>query len=227
MTEHRKPTRETGAKDKLNGPDVSLEEKQRQLEGQRETGRQSGVLEKHHVEEPHKITPTAHYEAENEVAEEDEVAPVAEIPSLLGDEAERKGETSDAFEAAEEGLVYVPPVDPPTVPSDSFENAEVASGMEVSSLEEPYTREGHRSFLMDDDEINARVREALRADSRTSRYADDIGIETSDGIVMLHGVVVDLEDSDMLLSVAMQVEGVREVIDKMGFADEGFKLLQR
>ena len=57
----------------------------------------------------------------------------------------REGETANSDIAAEEGQTWVPPVDPPDV-GDSDDTADVA----------------------DDDEMSARVREALRADAATA-----------------------------------------------------------
>ena len=63
--------------------------------------------------------------------------------------------------------------------------------------------------------MTARVREALRADAETSRYADDVGIESDGGLVLLRGMVDDLEDSDALVAVASEVNGVVEVRDEL------------
>jgi osmotically-inducible protein OsmY len=85
----------------------------------------------------------------------------------------------------------------------------------VSSLDEPYDDDHHETFLPEDDEMSARVREALRADSSTTQFADRIAINTRRGVVTLRGVVDDLMDSDNLLAVAEFVEGVEEVVDEL------------
>jgi heterodisulfide reductase subunit B len=69
--------------------------------------------------------------------------------------------------------------------------------------------------LKNDDELRARVREALRADSSTSQYASKIAISVRDGVVTLRGIVDDLVDSDNLLAVAEYVEDVDEVVDEL------------
>jgi osmotically-inducible protein OsmY len=112
-------------------------------------------------------------------------------------------------------MTYVPPIDPPTVPSDDLEGAEVASGFGVSSIDEPYDRDHHDSFELGDDEMAARIYEALRADSATTPYADRVVISAVGGVVTLRGEVADLEDSDNLLAVAGYVDGVVEVVDKL------------
>jgi hypothetical protein len=129
----------------------------------------------------------------------------------------RAEETDDAIEAVEEGFAYVPPIDPPIVPgrTGTFANAEIASGLGISALDEPYDEGHHSSFLPADDEISARVREAIRADSSTCAYADRISIETRSGTVTLHGSVDDLIDNDNLIAVASYVRSVSYVIDRL------------
>jgi len=108
----------------------------------------------------------------------------------------------------------VPPIDPPVVPGGP-DNAEIASGLGLSALDEEYDEDHHDSFLSADDEVRARVREAIRADSSTSQYAGRIAISARDGVVTLRGVVDDLVDSDNLLAVAEYVEDVDEVVDEL------------
>jgi hypothetical protein len=128
----------------------------------------------------------------------------------------RSGETDDPDVAAEEGLVYVPPIDPPVAPSaDSLEGLEIAAGFGSSALDEPYDADHHSELLSDEDEMASRVREALRADSATSRYADDIIIGTRGGTVVLRGRVEDLVDTDEVVAVAERVTGVDEVIEEL------------
>jgi hypothetical protein len=136
---------------------------------------------------------------------------------LLTDLELRASETADPLVASDEGATYVPPIDPPVIPGQagSLANAEIASGLGVSALDEPYDEWHHGSFLPDDDKMSARVREALRADSSTSAYADMIDIETRDGVVILRGEVDDLIDNDNLLAVASDVAGITEVVDAL------------
>jgi hypothetical protein len=148
--------------------------------------------------------------------EEGLVSDTADLDLLTGLEL-RSGETADPLVASDEGYTYVPPIDPPIIPNHagSSANAVIASGLGVSALDEPYDEEHHSSFLPDEDEMSARVREALRADSSTSPYADTIAIATRDGVVILRGVVDDLIDNDNLLAVASDVVGVTEVVDAL------------
>ncbi|NJN18647.1 MAG: BON domain-containing protein [Oscillochloris sp.] len=87
--------------------------------------------------------------------------------------------------------------------------------MSFSSLEHPYDQDHHGDFDLDEDELSARVRDALRADSQTTAYADQVTIITRGNLVVLRGEVRDITDSDNLAAVAQYVAGVDEVIDEL------------
>lgn len=209
------PSRDPETNVPLNPPDVPLEKKGYELAGQREPDDQSAVLDISEVDNLGEFTSMAKYEGEIEAGVDDNLPGDVDDLDLLTELELRDGETDDPMEAVEEGLTYVPPIDPPTRPGGGLENAEIASGLSLSSLDEPYDEDHHDSFLNADDEVSARVREAIRADSSTTKYADQIRIETDGGVVTLRGVVDDLLDSDNLLGVAGYVEGVEEVVDEL------------
>jgi hypothetical protein len=94
-----------------------------------------------------------------------------------------------------------PPAEPPN-PTERYKREPAAAGAAFDTAEPS-------------NEMTARVREALRADSSTTQYADTIGIEARDGVVILRGVVYDLIDNDNLLAVASDVAGVAEVVDRL------------
>lgn len=127
----------------------------------------------------------------------------------------RAGETDNPDVAAEEGLTYVPPIDPPVVPSEDRQGAEVASGFGLSALDEPYDEDHHSDVLTAEDEMAARVRDALRADSTTTEYADRLAIGTRGGVIRVRGVVEDIDDSDNVLAVIERVAGVEDIIDEL------------
>jgi hypothetical protein len=128
---------------------------------------------------------------------------------------ERPGETGDPNVAAEEGEAWVPPIDPPVVADrTSRDGMTVAAGFGTSALDEPFDADHHSSALPADDEVTARVREALLADARTSRLADRVRVATQAGRVRIRGVVDDIDDGDLLAEVATDVTGVVEVLDE-------------
>lgn len=200
----------------LNPPDPPLEEKQRQLQGERRVEDQAAFIDISDTDSLGYETAMELYEGEPGEELENEGTTESDSMELLTELELRADETDDVMEAVEEGYTYVPPIDPPIVPGrdGNYENAEVASGLGVSSLDEPYDEDHHSDFLPTDDDMSARVRDALRADSSTSAYADRITVITRDGVVTLRGVVDDLVDSDNLAAVAEYVEGVEEVIDE-------------
>lgn len=117
---------------------------------------------------------------------------------LLDDPSLREGETDDPIKASEEGLTYVPPLEPRHM---TDEDDPAHPGDE--------DREPVRLSLAQ------RVRNAIRDDDITSQYADRLHIRVHKGVVTLRGLVDDLTDSDNLLAVVEEIEGVEEVVDEM------------
>jgi len=190
----RRPSRDPSTNAPLNAPDVPPEQKGYQMAGERLPADQGAVFDAEDIDEADLI------------AEDIEQAIELEL---------RDEETDDPMEAVEEGLSYVPPIDPPVEPGGGYPGAEVASGLGVSALDEAYDADHHSAFTSSDDEISARVREALRADSSTTHYANRLAIESRGGVVTLRGVVADMVDSDNVLAVAEYVDGVQEVVDEL------------
>ncbi len=202
----------------LNPPDVALEDQAVELAGERPRGEQGAVIGEDNIADLGHMTDTEVDQGQLEAGVSDDPPgePVAENLEMLTELELRAGETDDANVAAEEGLAYVPPVDPPVVPDpDDPQGARVAAGFGLSSLAEPFDEDHRGDALADEDEMSARVREAMWADSSTSMWADHVAIGTRGGVVALRGVVEDLQDSDNLLAVASYVEGVEEVIDEL------------
>ncbi|HEX5691096.1 MAG TPA: BON domain-containing protein [Roseiflexaceae bacterium] len=197
----------------LNPPDPDLERKVRQLAGDRAPEDQGTPFNLDEVGDLGQLTRTDVDEG-NLIAEDDDRPEDTETIEMLTELELRDGETDDPMEAVEEGYTYVPPIDPPTVPGGE-DNAEIASGLGVSALDEPFDADHHDTFMSDDDEVSARVREALRADSSTTQYAYRVAIATREGVVTLRGIVDDLTDSDNLLAVAGYVDGVEDVMDEL------------
>jgi hypothetical protein len=185
--------------------------KQRELQGARPRDEQNGVFDKEQVEQFDEAGDVAKYEGFTEHRTE-----AVEDLDLLTEADDRTGETSDPFQAAEEGQTYVPPVDPPVVPDDSIHDAAVASGPTGAAFDTPFDQDHRRETLAGGDELRSRVGHALRADGRTSNLVDQVTVEVAaNGAVVLRGLVADLDDSDMLISVARAVAGYEQVIDRL------------
>ena len=161
------------------------------------------------------ISDTEIYEGEIEAGVNPDLPTDDESLDMLTASELRAGETEDPGVAAEEGEAWVPPTDPPVIRDlDDPQGAQVAAGFGQTSLVEPYDADHHGAALEPDDEVTARVREALRADARTSTLADRVGIETVAGTVIIRGTVDDVEDAELLAAVASDVTGVGEVRDE-------------
>lgn len=143
----------------------------------------------------------------------------AERFDLLVEQELRAGETDDVMEAVEEGMTYVPPIDPPVVPDrDNHESIQVATGFGLEAAAQDrdpdmLATDYERAFERGDD-MTAMVRQALRADSQTTHLADSLAIATVNGTVIVRGVVDDLDDTDSIVAVISELPGVESVRDE-------------
>jgi hypothetical protein len=141
--------------------------------------------------------------------------PAENLESLVATEL-RAGETDDPNEAAEEGLTWVPPMDPPLRVGD--DGPEVAAGFGMTARDEPFDADHHSEAVSAVDEVEARVVEALRADAATAGLADQLELDVENGIVRVAGTVEDLEDEDAVLGVIDEVDGVTSVDSRITVA---------
>jgi hypothetical protein len=158
------------------------------------------------------LTWTERYEGYGEAG--DRATATSSLDTLMADEL-REGETTDPNVAAEEGLAWIPPVDPVVVPDhDDPEGIAIAAGFGTTARDEPFDEDHHDSALSDESEMTDRVREALRADARTSTLVDRLVIATLDDVVVIRGPIDDVDDSDAIIEVVSEVTGVGEVRDE-------------
>lgn len=127
----------------------------------------------------------------------------------------REGETDDAMVAIEEGLTYIPPIDPPIVPDmDDPEGIQIAAGAAYD--EDPLDEdEGDDDTGNSTEDIMvARVRRVIRNNASTSHLADRLHIITQNNVVVLRGEVDDLDDTDNLVAVVSEMPDVEAVRDE-------------
>ncbi len=185
--------------------------KQRELAGSRPRDEQSAVFEPEQVEQFGAAGDVARYEGLSEQRSE-----AVENLDLLTEADDRAEETSDPFQATEEGQTYIPPIDPPIVPDESIHDAAIASGPTGEAFDTPFDQDHRAATLAGADELRSRVRHALRADARTSYLIDQVAVEIADNdAVVLRGLVSDLDESDMLIRVARDVAGYERVVDRL------------
>jgi hypothetical protein len=190
----------------LNPPGPEGSDLLRELLGEEAHDDQDGALDVSEIEIGGPPSDTELYEGEP--------ASTGGIEDLASLEL-REGETDNPDVAAEEGEVWVPPVDPPVVAdADAVDGIRIAAGFGTTAGDDPFDADHHGTALPADDEVSARVREALLADARTSRLADRVEVETAGGVVRLRGDVDDIEDGDLLVEVATEVSGITDVRDE-------------
>jgi len=187
--------------DRPNSGPMPLIDQLRALEGEEAPEDQDAVLEPQEFEHERGVTDTEVDLGELEAGvAPDRTGAAGDIESLegLADRDLREGETDIADVASDEGLTYVPPSDPPVVPSDDPQGVDVAGGDDDST----------------ESELTAQVREALRADAATSALADRLVIATVGSTVVLRGTVDTIDDGDALVEVASRVPEIEEVRDE-------------
>ncbi len=200
--------------DRPNSGSMPLIETIRALEGEEMPADQDAVLEPDEIESEPGLTDTERYLGEAEAGGgADRAGAGGEIESLegLADQDLRAGETDIPYVASDEGLTYVPPSDPPFVPSEDPQGIEIAGGRGTSPFDD-YS-EGSE-LLSEESDLTARIREAFRSDASTTILADQVIIGTRGSTVVLRGRVDTIDDGDSLADVASRVAGVDEVLDE-------------
>ncbi len=155
--------------DRTTGPDS-------EMTGDQADGDQVAYLREGELDEGDEVTDTEMYEGEADSGAEGALESLTELDM-------RAGETANADVAAEEGLTWVPPIDPPVIPSDNAEGLEMAAGFGTTGFDGQIDEDHRAEDLTDEDAVSARVREALRADAATSRYADELAIANASGVI--------------------------------------------
>ncbi len=188
-----------------------------QLAGIRDDAHQTAIASSDEVDRLGTMTDTRVYEGELEVRPPDSDQPDepdAENIEMLTETELRDGETDDPGEAAEEGLTYVPPVDPPVVPGEGG-MPEVAAGFGTTADDEPFDADHHDAALYDEDERTERVREALLSHAATSGLVDRLTFETVGSRIVVAGTLEDLEDEDEVLEVISEVDGISDIVNRI------------
>jgi hypothetical protein len=201
----------------VDPPDLELIEQLQALQGEEMPADQDAVIEPSEFEARREPTTTEFDRGEGTPGDPED----DEIESLdgLGSDELREGETDDPDVASEEGLTYVPPVDPPTrADAEATEGLAIAAGPGGDALEGDYDDEGSGD-LFEESELTGRIREALDADAATSGLADRLVIGTRGSTVVVRGVVDDIDEGDTVVAVIERVRGVEDVIDETELAD--------
>lgn len=121
------------------------------------------------------------------------------------------GHTYNPHLAAEQGLTYTPPTDPPVVPSDDLQGAEVATGFGTSMEESSPDEEILPDRVDNNDlELAGDVEQALRFNSETA-HLTDLTVSVRDGEVTVQGTIPGDEDRPLIDAIVANLPGVTRV----------------
>ena len=190
------PTRKNLPNDRPNIGTTPFLEGLQALEGEEMPADQDAVLEPDEIEGRRVPTMTELDRLESSGGPDPDADGLAGFGGLA-DDGMRDEETDDPEVAAQEGMPWVPPIDPPAIAPDGSDEEGV--------------------LLSEEGDLNDRIREALRADSATSRFADDLVIAVVGSTAIIRGNVDDIDDSDSIVAVAELVPGIDEVRDETVF----------
>lgn len=128
--------------------------------------------------------------------------------------ADTDGSTQNVQMAMDQGLVYTPPTDPPVVPSDDLQGAEIAAGFASSIEDEVEVEQLPVSVDNNDSDAEEDIRQALQYNSETS-HIDNIVVNVLDGVAYLRGTVLDDEDSSLVEDFVTDLDIVDEVYNEI------------
>ncbi|HEY1013957.1 MAG TPA: hypothetical protein VGE07_14695 [Herpetosiphonaceae bacterium] len=189
--------------------DRSLDEELAELAGYRSRNDQGmGAIDQSELETLGNHNPTDVYQGEPDPRQE--LLEPAESLDMLTSTELREGETDDPMEAIEEGLTYVPPIDPPiNLNSDARDEVEILNGFGMAADAGP---------LADGRSLAQIVMARIHQDSATVELAPRVRVRELDpGVIELRGEIADLTDEDLIVGVAESVEGVEEVVSELRY----------
>lgn len=200
--------------------DPTIDQELEQLAGARDPQNDGLPIQQEELEERNDLTRTAIDNGYLDSTQRSDLVEGSDSYEDLALDELRDGETDNPYEASDEGLTYIPPLDP----TPNFEPDTITDATRQEVIEQDYaavTRDGSSAqFLPSDADIAEQVRSALRQDSLASRYADVIEIDALNGVVTLRGMVEDMIDADMLITLAENIDSVEDVIDLLDLRNE-------
>ncbi len=125
------------------------------------------------------------------------------------------GHTWNPQQAWEQGLTYTPPEDPPTLPSDSYEDAEIAAGFSTT-MEDSIPDDEDDAFgePITDAELEERVATALRNNAETMDLTN-ITVRVRDGVAILLGTVLTDLDEGYVADIVADIPGIEDVESRL------------
>jgi hypothetical protein len=120
------------------------------------------------------------------------------------------GHTFNPRRAQVEGLTYTPPTDPPILPGDTRQNAEIAAGYSTSLEEGELAAERLPDRVQNDLELRDRVYQALRQNSETG-HLTNVKVQVNKGAVNLLGSVFSEDDRGIVHEIVAGITGVTAI----------------
>jgi len=129
----------------------------------------------------------------------------------LIDTARTDGHTFNPHHAADQGLTYTPPTDPPVLPADNDQGVRVAAGF-AHSMEDanPNARRVPERVEGNDLALEEDARSALRNNSESS-HLDNVTVRVENGIAYLDGTVMSEDDFAIVDRIISHLDGIDEV----------------
>lgn len=128
------------------------------------------------------------------------------------DTQQSDGHTHNPHLAQDQGLTYTPPVDPPIVPGDDPQGAEIAAGFDTQ-METDEPRPEKIPPRIDDNRLDLQndIQRLLRYNSET-RHLTDLKIQVkAGGLVRLLGTVPTQADRGLVETIIGEIDSVAEI----------------
>jgi hypothetical protein len=188
------------------------------LQGEELPADQDAVLDPDEIEGRRQPTRTE-LDQGDPIPAPDETLDPADLAGL-GATGLREDETDDPGVASQEGIPWVPPMDPPFVPDpDAPDGMAVAAGVGPSADAEPFDDDHRETEDVEGLDLTERIRAAIRADAATSDLVDDVVVATVASRAVVRGTVATIDDGDSLVEVIGRVAGIDEVVDETDLAE--------
>ena len=134
------------------------------------------------------------------------------------DTAHGDGTAYYPLKAQQQGLVYIPPDDPPILPSDDLQGIEIAAGFAKDvELDDSRGEVPPPNIEGNDWDLQARIADMLRKSSMTNTMPD-LHVRVRDGVVHLTGQVETLDDVDVVCSLIENIDGVVDIEEDLEVA---------
>lgn len=131
----------------------------------------------------------------------------------LIDTAHSDGHTYNPHLAQQQGLTYTPPTDPPVLPGNDLQGAQIAAGFATSMEDSDPNPERLPSQVANGDlNLEDVAYSALRNNSETSHLdLNEIDIRVRNGVAFVKGEVFSEDDAAIIDRIIANLDGIDEV----------------